>query len=230
MRTKGEDRILAYFGLSDLSRPKAILILAGVAVAAVVVSSVLVAGFDRDLDRIAQVYEQGDVLTAIDELEQYLESHPGNSLAWTFLGNMNTDVGAYEDAEAAFNRAIEINPGCYEAWTGLGVLNRELGDNERAMECYEKALEINPNYAEAHTSMAISALELYQDAEALEHAEKAYELEKRNPGIVANLAVVYHYNKMYEERDAMTAEAERLGYDDMDGLWLIYLGLREIRD
>jgi tetratricopeptide (TPR) repeat protein len=175
-------------------------------------------------------YGQGDTRAAIDELEQYLESHPDNDLAWTYLGYANLDVDAYEDAEAAYNRAIEINPQRYQAWTGLGILNYRLDDNDRAAKCYERALEIYPDDANTHTSLAILLIYLSQVAEALEHAEKAHELDKRDPGVAANLAVAYHYNGLYEQRDAMTAEAERLGYEDTDFLQMLYEGEYTLRE
>jgi len=219
-----------YFGLAQLSRVRALLTLAAVSILIIGAGFLLPGAVDRDLERIGTLYEQGDVLAALDELEQYLESNPENYLAWTILGHARLDVGDLAGSQAAYDRAIEINPEGFQAWTGLGVLNRILGDRERAMQCYEEALEINPNYADAHSSMAILALQLHQDAEALEHAERAYEIDKRSPVIAANLAVIYHYNGMDEERDAMTAEAEKLGYENMDGLQMVYDGAITIRE
>lgn len=222
--------VLYYFGLTQLSRLRAFLTLVGVSVVVFGVGLLLPGAVNPDLERIVEVYEQGDVVTAIDELVVYLESHPDDDLAWTILGNAKLDVENYDEAENAYSRAIEINPDGFQAWTGLGVLNRILGDGDRAMECYEKALEINPNYAEAHTSMAVLALQLHQDAKALEHAERAYEIDKQNPVVAANLAVVYHYNGMFEQRDAMTKEAERLGYENAELLHRLYEGDWTVRD
>jgi tetratricopeptide (TPR) repeat protein len=223
-------KLLTFFGLADLSRLRAVLTLTGISILVVGGTSLLPGTVDRDLERIVGIYEQGDVPAAIDEFEVYLESHPDDDLAWTIYGHANLDVDAYEKAEAAYERALEINPERAEAWTGLGILYRWLGDGERAMECYEKALAIEPNSADAYTGMAVLALYSYEDAQALEYAEKAYELDKRSPVVVANLAVAYHFNGMYEERDAMTTEAERLGYDGIDVLQMIYDGELTIRE
>jgi Flp pilus assembly protein TadD len=222
--------ILAHFGLAYISRLKAFIALVGVAILVWAVAILLPVGTGGELARIARVYEQGDALTAIDELERYLESNPDDDVAWAVLGNANLDVDAYEDAEDAYHQAIELNREHYQAWTGLGILHRRLGDDASAMRCYEKALEINPNYADAHSSMAVLAIRLYQDAKALEHAERAYELDKRNPVVVANLAAVYHYNGMYEKRDEMTAEAEGLGYENIDFLQMVYDGVLTLRE
>jgi tetratricopeptide (TPR) repeat protein len=219
-----------YFDLSELSRRRAVLTLTAVSIAVIGASYLLPGAVDRDLEPIAQLYEQGDVLATIDELEQYLESHPDNDLAWALLGHANQDVEDFEGAQAAYDRALEINPERVEAWVGQGILHRKLGDPEQAMQCYEQALAIDPNNADAYGSMAALALQTYQDAKALEYAEKAYELDRRSPVVAANLAVIYHYNEMYEERDAMTAEAEKLGYEGIDSLQLIYDGVFSIRE
>jgi tetratricopeptide (TPR) repeat protein len=215
--------ILDYFGLADLSRRRALSILGGIAII-VFAGLSLPSSADRELERIAKLYEQGDLPATINGLEGYLESNPDDDMAWTILGRAHTKVDAYNEAEAAYDRALEINPERYQAWTGLGILNDWLGNPDRAMECYENALEINPDHAETHTSLSILAIQIYQDDIALEHAEKAHELDRRDPVIAANLAVVYHYNGMYEERNAMTAEAERLGYEDIGFLYELYEG------
>jgi hypothetical protein len=54
--------------------------------------------------------------------------------------------------------------------------------------------------------------------------------EGRNPAIVANLAVAYHYNGLFDLRDQMTEEARRLGYNKMDVLQMLYDGEMTIRD
>jgi tetratricopeptide (TPR) repeat protein len=222
--------VLDYFGLLDLSRLKAFVGLIAVTILVAVAGYLLVGGADQELGRIAELYEDGDLVTAAGELDQYLESHPGDDLAWTVLGHIKTDMGAYEEAEAAYDRAIEIDPERGQAWIGLGILKDDLGDDEGAMECYEKALEIDADDPDAHSSIALLALELYQDGKALEHAEKAYELDKRNPDIAANLALVYHYSGMYEQRDEMTAKAEQLGFEQIELLQMIYEGLWLFRE
>lgn len=222
--------VLDYFDLLDMSKVKA---LAGLVAATLLAFGAvyLVAGAtDRELDRIASVYESGDLASAAEELEQYLESNPDDDMAWTLLGYVRRDTYELEDAEAALNRALELNARSAEAWNGLGLVAEEMGDGERALVCYEKAVEVDPSYTAAHVNLSYEALQLYEDAKALEHAERAYELDKREPNVVINLAVVYHYHGMYEQRDEMMAEAERLGYEDMDIVQLLFDGVWSVRE
>ena len=98
------------------------------------------------------------------------------------------------------------------------------------MEYYNKSVKINPNYAQAYTSMAVIELKRYRDQHAVELGQKAFELDKRDPVIAANLAVAYHYNKRFGERDRMYEESRKLGYRKMASLDRIFKGEITVRD
>lgn len=222
--------VLDYFDLLQMSKWKTLARLIGATLLAFGAVFLLVGSADRELDRIAGIYESGDLPSAAEELEVYLDTNPNDDMAWTILGYVRRDLYELEDAEGAFNRALELNGRSAEAWNGLGLVVEDMGDGERALASYEKAVEIEPDYVAAHVNLSFQALKQYQDAKALEHAERAYELEKREPNVVINLAVVYHYQEMYEQRDEMMAEAKRLGYEDMDLVQLLFDGVWSLRE
>lgn len=182
------------------------------------------------LDQIANLYGQGDTTRAIVELEEYLATFPGDSIAWTILGHALEDEGRPDEAQIAYESALKINPRQFEAITGLGIVHRGRGNYDAAMTCYERALEIDQGYAQAYTSMATIALKKNEDARALVYAKIGYDIDKTDPVIAANLAIAYHYNDDYENRDKLTRIAEQLGYDNTDGLQGLYSGEFSIRD
>jgi Flp pilus assembly protein TadD len=98
------------------------------------------------------------------------------------------------------------------------------------MPFYRKALELKPGYAQAYSSMAVIKLKRNHDKRALEYAKQGYEHDKENPVIAANLAVTYHDNGMSKERDTYTEIAEKLGYQNMEGLYQIYREELTVRD
>ena len=53
-------------------------------------------------------------------------------------------MGRYEEAIAAYAKAIEINPQLAEAWNNKGVVLGWSGRYEEAKEAFEKAHEIDP--------------------------------------------------------------------------------------
>ncbi len=182
------------------------------------------------LDRIAVVYQSGDLETAIPQLEGYTTEYPKDELAWTILGNAYESAERIEEAQAAYDKALEIEPRMFQAITGLGILHRQRGDYDAAMECYERAVEIDPTYAEAYSSMTVIALKRNDDKAAVRYAQKGYALSSSEPGIAANLAVAYHYDGQFQKRDEMTERAEELGYGKIDVLKQIYAGEVTVRD
>jgi superkiller protein 3 len=53
-------------------------------------------------------------------------------------------LNKYDEAIAAYNKAIEINPQYSYAWADKGKALVKLGKSEKAITAYDKALEINP--------------------------------------------------------------------------------------
>ena len=78
------------------------------------------------------------------------------------LGNL----GRYEEALEAFNKALEINPEDESdlLWKGFVLLS--LNKHEETVEAFSKALEINPknDYALSRKGIALANLGRYEEA------------------------------------------------------------------
>ena len=187
-------------------------------------------GNSRRLDRIAAIYAEGNTATTIPLLVDYLKTYPRDGLAWTILGHAYNDEDRIEDAQSAYESAIAVNPEQFQAITGLGVIYRKQGNYDAAMNAYERAVKIDPTFAQAYSSMTTIALKRNDDSAALEYARKGYDLDSTDPVIAANLALAYHYNNDFEQRDEFTRIAERLGYENVERLQQLYSGELTIRD
>ena len=187
--------------------------------------------FDRRrLDQIAMIFDQGDTPKAVVQLEEYVETFPKDDLAWTILGHAYREIDRLDESEKAYVTALKLDSKQLQATTGLGILHRTRGDYDAAMKAYERALKIDPNYAQAYSSIVTIALKRYDDEKALEYAKKGYELDSTDPVIASNLAVAYHYNNDFENRDKYTRIAEELGYRNVDSLKQIFSGELTVRD
>lgn len=204
---------------------------------AIVVAAVLLAagcqmGRKADparLNRIAGVYDKGDITGAIDQLNAYVKEYPKDDLAWTILGNACEDVSRDAEAGTAYAAALALNPRRSEALVGQAILHRKQGRNEEAMRSLEHAVEVDPKNAHAYSSMTMIALQAGDNPRALEYAAKGYELDATDAVIAANLAVAYHYNGDLANRDKLTQVAQKLGYPDMNRLQRLYSGQISVR-
>jgi len=93
--------------------------------------------------------------------------------------------GRFEDAIAAFDRALEIDPSLAFAWHDRGICLRELGRDEEGLASIEKARELSPGneeilYNRAETLKKIGILR--GDRKILEQAVNAYnDVLEKNP-------------------------------------------------
>jgi tetratricopeptide (TPR) repeat protein len=182
------------------------------------------------LSQISDLYTRGDLQQSKALLQDYVQSTPKDATAWIILGNVHRDLDEDDEAEKAYMKALELNPLAYQAHTGLGAVNRKRGFYDLAINFYELALQANPRYAQAYSSMAHVELKRGRDAQALQYALKGYELDKKDPVVAANLAVAYHYNNRFAERDRMFQVCQKMGYRSLDGLQRIFRGETSVRD
>lgn len=85
----------------------------------------------------------------------------------------------WEDAIAAFWKAIELDPDYVKAYINLGVALGKLGKLEEAGTVFRKVLSIKPNDAEALVHLAVTLEAQGQEAVARMYWQKAKKVEQR---------------------------------------------------
>ena len=65
-------------------------------------------------------------------------------------GNVLVVLNRYEEALAAYDKALSIKPGSAGAWLGRGNVYLDLKPYDEAVAAYDKALSIERDLAEAH--------------------------------------------------------------------------------
>jgi len=86
------------------------------------------------------------------------------------------EQGRYDEAVAAYDRAIEINPQSSEAWCNKGNALNNLSKHDLALLASEKAIEIDPMLAEAWNCKETALRSLGRNAEADLALARAMEL------------------------------------------------------
>lgn len=84
--------------------------------------------------------------TLADSLEA-ARLDPGEAYSWDNAGFAHFELGQYQDAAMAFERAVTIQPSLADAWAGLGISLLEQGRGMEAVDAYSRAVTIDPGYA-----------------------------------------------------------------------------------
>ena len=97
--------------------------------------------------------------------------------AHIILGRRDYEAGKFEEARAAFRKAVDAAPASAEARVGLGMALAQLGNAAGASEQLEAALRLDPDNTTAHTTLGVMFSSLGRDREAVDHLNAAFRRE-----------------------------------------------------
>jgi tetratricopeptide (TPR) repeat protein len=120
---------------------------------------------------------------------------------WIVIASIFNDLGRWEKALAAYNKAIHFQPNSCDAWTYKGLMLHLLGREEEANASFFKALEINPNDFLAKISLRLYFNSRYMDyfeKDALTLQEKAIELDFSSENWSEKGALLQHLKRLDE--------------------------------
>ena len=98
-----------------------------------------------DADRIAALVRQ-------------TEANPGDTKAWTELGNAYFDSGQFEKSISAYRKSLELDPGNPNVWTDMGVMYRRNGKPEDAIKAFDQAIAADPKHEVSRMNKGIVLL------------------------------------------------------------------------
>jgi tetratricopeptide (TPR) repeat protein len=180
---------------------------------------------DNSLLQIALYdFKQNDFTSCKNKLLHYVKKYPNDYKGWSFLGTVEMELENDSLANIALSKAVALNPKDFKALTGLGVLSKQNKDYQTAYEFYNKAISANPSYGKAYSSLSIIELRKGNYQKAVELGEKACSLDTKVLGMKSNLAIAYHFNKQFRERDSVMVELYEKGYLYIDTLESLFEG------
>jgi len=106
----------------------------------------------------------------------------------------------YDEAIAAYQKAIEINPEYATAHYNLGLAyyyGKKMYDE--AIGVYKEAIETNPEYSKAYRYLGVAYRQKGMNDEAIGAYKKAIELSPQYTEAHNELGIAYYNKKMYDE-------------------------------
>ncbi len=98
-------------------------------------------------------------------LELQIE-YPNSLFLLNLLGNLNNELGKYNEAINNFEHIIKINPNFADAYYNLGLILKNTNQINKSIDNFEKCLKINPKKFEAYNNLG----NIYRDKQKIDLA------------------------------------------------------------
>ena len=109
-----------------------------------------------------ELYENGQMLQALDALETALEMNPSNS-SWHFNKALTLDaVNRFDDAISEYETALQLNPNDLEILNSLAVDYTRTGQYDLAIDTFEQIQAFDPTFEPCYCNRIITYTEMGQ--------------------------------------------------------------------
>ncbi|MHC4368978.1 MAG: tetratricopeptide repeat protein, partial [Planctomycetota bacterium] len=111
---------------------------------------------ERKARKAFELYEDGKMSQALDELETALEINPTNS-SWHFDKALTLDaISRFEDAISEYEAALELRPDDLEILNSLGVDYTRTGQYDLAISTFERMQELDSEFEPSYCNRIIA--------------------------------------------------------------------------
>ena len=105
-------------------------------------------------------------------------------------GDALMDQGRFEDAEAAYRRALAARPGDAAICSNLGVALDRQGKFAEAASSYQRAVALKPDYADAHFNLGVTLMKQGKLTDAAARLQQALALKPDYAAACNNLGII----------------------------------------
>ncbi len=160
-----------------------------------------------------RAYQQRDWAAAARLYNSLHASGQGTASTYDNLGVALINLGRWDHAEMALQRAIELDPRHRWAFNHLGFVYRESGRWPEAVEMFRRQIEISPRdpYAYRNLAATLALLGRLEEAEqtAAEHEQRTYE----RGAVYIDIACSLNTQKQPEKAQRYLEKAAAAGAD-----------------
>lgn len=157
----------------------------------------------------------GRLTDLLDSLKSAIPQLTFTASDYIKQGNALFFESRYDDAIAAYDKAIQLAPDLYEAWFGRASSLVVLQDYDDALDAYGRALALNAESVEAWVGQGTVLRKLQQLDEAIAAFERASALKPEDVRIWLNQGAVLMEVQQYDQAIAAYNRAIALQPDSM---------------
>lgn len=99
----------------------------------------------NELKKIRTLADGGQLTTALEQCDAYLQTHPMSAEAYLLLGEIYHAQGSDERADIAFHRVLYLQPDCIEALTHRLLLCEQRSDHVTAQRLRQRLQRLTQN-------------------------------------------------------------------------------------
>ncbi len=115
---------------------------------------------ERKVRKAYELYEDGKMVQALDELDGALEINPANS-AWHFNKALTLDsMSRFEEAIAEYEAALQLSPEDVEILNSLAVDYTRTGQYDLAIDTFEHIQQTDPEFEPCYCNRIIAYTEM----------------------------------------------------------------------
>jgi tetratricopeptide (TPR) repeat protein len=143
-------------------------------------------------------YNDGDMVKAINELNQAIDLKPDDAEAYFYRADAYHNKGMEDEAIADYSKAIELVPDDAHAHYRRGIVYSYKGDLDSAIADFNSAIKLLPTLSEAYYDRGRAFMDQGKVNEAQDDFSKVIDLSPNFDGGYHQLGLAYAHKTDYE--------------------------------
>jgi predicted Zn-dependent protease len=124
-----------------------------------------------------QALRNGNPADAIRLFRSYLETDPGNEVAWQYLGDAYASAGNVDEALKAYNECLTLHKGNMQALEKMGRIFMEQKKFDAGLKVYQRMMDYHPEQVQGYYYAAIAYLNKGNSGLGIQFLNKSIEVQ-----------------------------------------------------
>jgi tetratricopeptide (TPR) repeat protein len=163
----------------------------------------------------------------LDRLKQLFLSEPKSAELYGQIGDIQHQLGNFEAAIAAYQKAIEIDPGALQAHFELASIFLQLNQPQAVIHYCQQIIAIDPLHAEAHWMCGVALTQVNSLDEAISHLHQAIAFKPDYANAFSSLGAIYVLQGKLDEAIAYLQRGRVFAPNSVDLLYNLAGALKQ---